>query len=106
MRPKSFTLDGKRYRLSPEIPLNSIAGHVARYPVGTPDEDICASIREAVGNSRDASLWTPRLILQAERLALSEHRRNQRLYAQVMGGGRVRNAHEMMHLAVESRRRE
>lgn len=83
MQRKSFTLKGKRYKLSPKIPAWEIERMVSRFSVMTPDEVISTSIRAAVGENPG---WTPKLIQTAVRFALYCHHKNIALYQKVQRG--------------------
>lgn len=74
-QPKSFYLDGKRYRLSPKVPAQLIRWLVMHLHVGDTDERIAESIRERCTGPG----WNPMLTEQAVRYALRCHRVNQRL---------------------------
>lgn len=78
-QPKSFHLDGRRYRLSPRVPAKQIEQMVSLIHIGTPDEGVEAAVRARTG------AWPKPLADQAVRYALMWHRRNQRLYHLVMG---------------------
>ncbi|ESY35727.1 hypothetical protein NKK48_01355 [Mesorhizobium sp. C386A] len=71
MRAKSFTLDGKRHKIHPQIPLQEIRWLVGRQHVGEPDTTI-----EALFDER-AKTWPEKAIASAKKFAIWCHRRNQ-----------------------------
>jgi hypothetical protein len=75
-RPKSFRLDGQRYRLDPTVPIGTIRWLVGQLSVGTPDEDVVEVIKARL--PKDTA---PRIADQCGRYALKCHRENQRLVA-------------------------
>jgi len=81
-QPKSFTLDGKRYKLDALVPAHEIEWKVMRMHVGTSDDKVKAVFRDTADPAKG---WTERLIKQAENYALYCHRANQGTYRYVMG---------------------
>lgn len=84
---KSFTLDGKRYRFNPALPLATLDYIVRFLHVSTSDEEVKAIVRRRALDAPRRADWPERLIVQAERYALSRHRANQRLFRYVQRGG-------------------
>ncbi|WP_136619713.1 MULTISPECIES: hypothetical protein [Mesorhizobium] len=68
---KSFTLDGKRHKLHPKVPIQQVRWLVGRQHVSEPDATI-----EKLIVDRSAS-WPRAAIESAKRLAVWCHRRNQ-----------------------------
>lgn len=94
MAQKSFTLDGKRYRLNALVPIWQIERMAAAWHVSTPDDDIRDIIARRINpqfTSRafdNAPLpWTCAMVQQAMDYAVYCHRRNQRLWNYVATGG-------------------
>ena len=79
-RPKSFTVDGKRYKLGSRIPTHEIRSIVATFHVGTSDEEIMADMETRAMRVKAK----PAEILQCQMYALKCHRENQQLYRKVM----------------------
>ncbi len=79
---KSFTLDGKRYRLDSLVPAGSIRWLVARHRVSLAD----AEVELAMAYRCSGKEWSEKLCLQACAYALKCHRDNQGLYTRVMLG--------------------
>lgn len=77
MNPKSFTLEGKRYKLLPVIPIQQISWLVQRMHVSALDADVRDSIVQRVGSN---SGWTKQAIEQAQHYAVKCHRDNQALF--------------------------
>ena len=73
---KTFTLDGKRHRIPPELPCWQIERAVSRFHVGTPDAEITTEIRRRA----EANGWPKKVITQGELYALKCHRDNQQLF--------------------------
>lgn len=73
--PKSFTLDGKRYKLDARIPTGGIRWLMGRVHVGTPDDEVRADIRERA----KVNGWPAELVPVAEAYALKCHHDNQAL---------------------------
>lgn len=72
---KSFTLDGKSYKLPPEVPAGEISWYVARFHVSESDDDVKAKVSELVKKWPKASQRRA-----AALYALACHRRNQKLF--------------------------
>ncbi|RWM86475.1 MAG: hypothetical protein EOR84_30650 [Mesorhizobium sp.] len=70
---KSFTLDGKRHKIHPKIPLQQIRWLIGRQHVGTPDAEIEELI---IARAKD---WPRAAIDSAKKFALLCHRKNQNL---------------------------
>ncbi|RWP44328.1 MAG: hypothetical protein EOR04_05240 [Mesorhizobium sp.] len=70
---KSFTLDGKRHKIHPKIPLQQIRWLIGRQHIGTADAEI-----EQLVTDR-AKDWPRAAIDSAKKFALWCHRRNQML---------------------------
>lgn len=81
-RPKFFTLDGRRYRISPLVPTQAIRRLVSRLHVSQSDEDV----RDEIETRARENHWPTSLVEPAVRYALSVHRKNQKLYSQVSRG--------------------
>lgn len=75
MATKSFTLDGKRYRLPPNIPTADIRYMIGNRHVAEPD----AEIRELM--AARTRTWSAELQNIATLYALRCHRANQHLFA-------------------------
>jgi hypothetical protein len=86
MQPKSFSLDGKRYRIDPLIPMATIRHWVSMRHIGASDSYIEREIAESAARSKDGAQWTPSRVRQAQRYAVSCHRKNQALYTRVTKG--------------------
>lgn len=77
MQPKSFTLDGKRHRISPLVPMGQIKWLVGRMHVRDSD----SLIRHAIEKRAAAQPgWTKATTEQAVKFAIACHRENQRLF--------------------------
>ncbi|TPL42583.1 MULTISPECIES: hypothetical protein [unclassified Mesorhizobium] len=70
---KSFTLDGKRHRVHPRVPIQSVRWLVGRQHVGTDDAEIEKLITDR------ALDWPRAAIDSAKKLAVWFHRQNQNL---------------------------
>lgn len=89
-RIKSFTLDGKRYRISTTLPTGTIEYLARFWHVSTTDAEICDIIRRRAMDAPRRADWPERMIAQAQRYAMSRHRANQKLYRYVQLDGSVR----------------
>lgn len=85
-RIKSFTLDGKRYRLSNRVPVVEVDYLAGFWHVSTTDQEICDIIRRRAMGKSPRGDWTERAIVATQRYALSRHRANQKLYRYVQRG--------------------
>lgn len=72
---KSFTLDGKRHKVHPKIPVVQIRMLVSRQHVGEPDDKIMGLITERA----TANDWPRAATDSASKLAVWFHRKNQAL---------------------------
>lgn len=77
---KTFTLDGRRLRLSPKVPAHQIKCLVAQLHVGTADGDVVEMI------AKRAASWPNPTRANACNYALYCHRQNQALYRKVALG--------------------
>lgn len=84
---KSFTLDGKRYRLSCRVPVVEVKYLAQFWHVSTTDDEIRDIIRRRAMGKSPRGDWTERAIVTTQNYALSLHRTNQRLYRYVQRGG-------------------
>lgn len=74
----------RKPRVNSLVPTRSIDRWLGRVHVGTPDEEIVATIKAAPGLKTDTR-WTPTLLRQTIRYALWRHHLNLAEYAWVMG---------------------
>jgi hypothetical protein len=81
-RVGSFTLDGKRFKLSPKVPTHQVERLMAGVHVGTSDADVKAMV------AKRTKTWPKWAQVQVERFALKCHRDNQGLFRRVMGGSK------------------
>lgn len=70
---KSFTLDGKRYKVHPMVPVADIRWLIGRQHVGDEDDKIKALISQRTGS------WPRAARDSAQTLAVWFHRKNQQL---------------------------
>jgi hypothetical protein len=80
VQPKSFTLDGKRYRLDDKVPAPQIRYLSGFWHVAVPDVEI----REIIERRATANRWPVQYVEQAVMFAIKCHRENQKLYRSVM----------------------
>ena len=74
---KSFTLDGKRYKLDPVVPIGQIKWRMGHVHVGTSDEDVKSEWQKRCEQN---GVTDQRIINQICHYALKCHRDNQNLY--------------------------